>query len=70
MRLSVQIPELQKQEYFLYIRDFIIRYERDMELKFARFNFVARLWNRFVFIKNITLIGLILPGMKKQEILR
>jgi hypothetical protein len=35
MRLSMQIPILQKDEYFLYIRDFIIQYERDMRSRFA-----------------------------------
>ena len=27
MQLSVQIPKLQKDEYFVYIRDFVIEYE-------------------------------------------
>jgi hypothetical protein len=35
MRLSMQIPRLQKDEYFLYIRDFIMQYERDMRSRFA-----------------------------------
>ena len=61
MKLSVQIPELQKHEYFLYIRDFIIKYDRDMTTRFADFNHATRIWNRFVLIKNLTIIGLLLP---------
>lgn len=70
MKLSVQIPELQKHEYFLYIRDFIIKYDRQMVQDFIWYNRVARIWNHFVFIKNSTLFGLFLPGMKKEEILQ
>jgi hypothetical protein len=35
MQLSVQIPKLQKDEYFVYIRDFIIDYERLMRSHFT-----------------------------------
>jgi hypothetical protein len=34
MKLSMQIPKLQKDKYFVYIRDFIMRYERDMTKNF------------------------------------
>lgn len=61
MKLSMQIPSLQKDEYFLYIRDFIIGYERDMRTRFALFNTAVTNWNRFIYIKNITWIGYILP---------
>lgn len=56
MKLSMQIPELQKQEYFVYIRDFIIEYERVMKSRFARTNAAIAHWNRFIQIKNYTLI--------------
>ena len=42
MKLSMQIPTLQKDKYFLYIRDFIILYERDMRKSFSKFNIAAR----------------------------
>lgn len=64
MQLSQQIPELQKQEYFLYIRDFIIDHERDMKRAFHELNTTFSLWNRYVHIKNMTLIGYLLPGKR------
>lgn len=66
MQLSVRIPELQKHEYFLYVRDFIIRYERDMRGKFFAFNSAVKIWNWFIFLKNVTIIGLFLPGRKRD----
>lgn len=62
MQLSQQIPKLQKQEYFLYIRDFIIDHERDMKRAFHDLNTTFSLWNKFIHIKNMTLIGYIFPG--------
>ena len=62
MQLSQAIPPLQKHEYFLYIRDFMIEYERSMRTLFASINRTIENWNRFIRIKNMTLIGLILPG--------
>lgn len=56
MKLSVQIAELQKNEQFLYIRDFIMQYEREMRAQFAGYNVSVQRWNRFVSIKNYTLI--------------
>ena len=56
MKLSVQIPELQKMEYFLYIRDFIISYERLMHEGFGTYNLQIDRWNRFIRIKNYTIL--------------
>lgn len=56
MKLSQHAPELQKHEYFLYIRDFIIRYEREMRDRFTAMNDAIRAWNSFIQIKNFTLI--------------
>ena len=56
MKLSQHAPELQKHENFLYIRDFIIRYEREMRDRFTTMNDAIHVWNRFVQIKNITII--------------
>lgn len=69
MKLSVQVPELQKHEYFVYIRDFIIDYERAMRTRFASMNEAIRVWNEFVVIKNMTLLGYLLPGSVRPEIM-
>lgn len=68
MKLSFQIPELQKNSQFIYIRDYIMNYERDMKNDFSLFNTEASKWNTFVKIKNFTIIGLLLPGAHKDLI--
>jgi hypothetical protein len=68
MRLSMAIPELQKNDYFIYIREFVMTYERMMRAKFWLFNSVAKKWNRFVMIKNTTLVGYLLPGSRIMEV--
>jgi hypothetical protein len=68
MKLSAQIPRLQKKEYFLYIRDFIIGYERDMRVWFPEFNEYIRRWNILMQIKKYSLIGSIFPGHAGMEV--
>jgi hypothetical protein len=68
MKLSMQIPALQKDKYFVYMRDFIMRYERDMRKNFVHVNTQIIHWNRFISLKNYTIIGLILPGVQKITI--
>lgn len=68
MQLSMRIPELQKNEQFLYMRDFIIQYERDIRGLFSSVNQVIAHWNQFIHIKNMTIVGLILPGRTQMPI--
>ncbi|MBS9784379.1 LemA family protein [Candidatus Gracilibacteria bacterium] len=68
MKLSMQIPSLQKNELFVYIRDFIIKYERNMKKDFSAYNSAVNTWNTFVKIKNFTILGLILPGSRREKI--
>lgn len=68
MELSVHMPRLQKDEYFLYIRDFIIAYEKMMYARFSELNRMIRYWNIFVQVKNMTGIGLILPGSMRAQV--
>lgn len=53
MQLSLHSKELQKHEYFIYIRDFILLYERDMKARFSSMNGAIRMWNTFVTVKNM-----------------
>lgn len=69
MKLSMHAPELQKHEYFLYIRDFIIEYERSMRWRFSSMNHAIAQWNKFVHIKNMTGIWYILPGKDHAEVM-
>lgn len=69
MKLSVHSKELQKHEYFLYIRDFIIEYEKNMKSRFESMNQSIRIWNSFVRIKNATGIGWLYPGSEMAEVI-
>lgn len=69
MKLSAHIPEIQKNEYFLYIRDFIIRYEHDMESLLFEYNEALKHWNRCIEIKNATIIGYLFPGRKETLVI-
>ena len=68
MQLSVHIPKLQKEEYFVYIRDFVIEYERMMRSHFSNINHAFSSWNTFVKVKNATGIGYFLPGSSRVEV--
>ncbi len=68
MQLSVHVPWLQKDEYFLYIRDFIIDYEKRMKADLDLIHSAIQKWNKFIRIKNGTLIGYLLPGQYQQEL--
>ncbi len=68
MKLSMAIPDLQKDTYFLYIRDFVMSYDRMMRTELPIFNTHIRKWNWFINLKNWTLIGYVLPGRKYLEV--
>jgi hypothetical protein len=68
MKLSAQIPNLQLQKHFIYIRDFIIQAERDMRGRFSLVNSHAKRYNTFINWKNMTIIGLLLPAKKRPLI--
>jgi hypothetical protein len=68
MQLSAHSKTLQKHEYFIYIRDFILSYDRDMKTRFSSMNKAIRLWNTFIRIKNMTGIGWFLPGKEMVEV--
>jgi hypothetical protein len=68
MQLSAHSKALQKHEYFIYIRDFILSYDREMKARFASMNKAIGVWNSFVRIKNITGIGWFLPGKEMAEV--
>jgi hypothetical protein len=68
MRLSMAIPVLQKDAYFIYIRDFVMSYDRMMRDELKIYNALVTDWNRFVHIKAYTVIGYILPGREKMEV--
>ena len=65
MRLSMAIPVLQKDAYFIYIRDFVMSYDRMMRDELKSYDAGVIEWNRFVHIKAYTVIGYLLPGREK-----
>ena len=68
MRLSMAIPELQRDSYFIYIREFVMSYERVIRSDLPVYNTLVQNWNRFISIKNSTLIGYLLPGRGRVEV--
>lgn len=68
MKLGMQIPELKANTHLIYIRDFMLRYEEEMKKFFKQYNHNAEKFNKFVTIKNATIIGFLLPGKKKELI--
>ena len=62
------IPALQKDVYFLYIRDFVMSYDLQMKKELPVMNNLLHKWNRFIRIKNATIIGYILPGREEVEL--
>ncbi len=68
MRLSMAIPQLQKDIYFIYIRDFVMSYDYMMRSELPVFNALVKKWNIFVRIKNYTGVGYLFPGQEKVEI--
>ena len=68
MNLSMQIPELQKHEYFLYIRDFMVDYELQIRKLLKEVNRAIREYNTYIRMRNMTIIGKILPGDMRPEV--
>ncbi len=68
MRLSMAIPALQKDAYFIYIREFVMSYDRSVRTQLPFYNTLIQKWNRFIMIKNVTLIGYLLPGRDRVEV--
>ncbi len=68
MKLSMAIPELQKNTYFIYIRDYVISYERMMKKELPIFNKNVKKWNLFIRMKNFTIIGYMYPWQEMVEI--
>lgn len=68
MKLSAQIPKLQLQRHFIYIRDFIIESERMMRSHFSSVNQRVRIYNRYIDFKNFTVLWLIFPFKKRPII--
>jgi hypothetical protein len=61
------IPLLQKDIYFVYIRDFVMSYDYMMRNELPIFNALVKKWNLFIRIKNYTILGYLYPGQEKVE---
>ncbi|MBC7498867.1 hypothetical protein H7170_04460 [Candidatus Gracilibacteria bacterium] len=68
MRLSMAIPDLQRDAYFIYIREFVMSYDRTIRSELPAYDAQVRSWNRFITIKNWSIIGYILPGRDRVEV--
>lgn len=61
MRLSMAIPELQRDAYFIYIREYVMSYDRTLRSELPTYGTLVHRWNQFITIKNWTIIGYMLP---------
>lgn len=68
MRLSMAIPELQRDAYFIYIREFVMLYDHTLRSELPAYDILVRQWNRFITLKNYTIIGYLLPGRDRVEV--
>ena len=68
MRLSMAIPELQRDAYFIYIRDFVMGYDRTIRSELPLYDALIQQWNQFITIKNWSIIGYLLPGRDRVEV--
>ena len=68
MRLSMAIPQLQKDIYFLYIRDFVMSYDHMMKNELPLFNSLVKKWNLLIKIKKYSIIWYIFPGREMVEV--
>lgn len=68
MKLGMQVPELKANTELIYIRAFVLEYEEKMKKFFREYNDSAEKFNKFVTLKNATIIGFLLPGKKKELI--
>ena len=68
MRLSMAIPELQRDAYFIYIREFVMGYDRTIRSELSEYDTRVRQWNQFISIKNWSMVGYLLPGRDRVEV--
>lgn len=61
MKLSIKIPELHKNGNFLYIRNFIIFYEKDLEKEINNISNDFTKYNWLIKLKNLSIVWMIIP---------
>ena len=66
MKLSAKIPELHRDGNFLYIRNYIIFYEKNLEKNIDSINNDFAKYNRLLKIKNLSILGFLLPFQEKM----
>ncbi|EKE29893.1 MAG: hypothetical protein ACD_2C00079G0010 [uncultured bacterium (gcode 4)] len=68
MKLSAKIPDLHRDGNFLYIRNYVIFFENQVERKIWEINVLLYTYNKFIKIKNISIFGFLVPIKKKLVI--
>ncbi|MDD2566272.1 MAG: hypothetical protein PHZ26_05965 [Candidatus Gracilibacteria bacterium] len=66
MKLSAKIPELHRDGNFLYIRNYVIFYENNLEKNINSINNNFAGYNRLLKIKNLSILGLLIPYQEKM----
>lgn len=66
MKLSAKIPELHRDGNFLYIRNYVIFYENNLEKNMHNLNSDFAKYNRLLKLKNLSIFGLLVPYQEKM----
>ncbi len=61
-------PKINKNHNFLYVKDIIIEISFDLWKRLELYKKIVKKFNNLIFIKNITIIWLLFPIEKKEEI--
>ncbi|MDD2487215.1 MAG: hypothetical protein PHS92_02515 [Candidatus Gracilibacteria bacterium] len=67
MKLSTKIHDIQKDGNFLYIRNYVIFYEKNIEKEIEKMDVLIKKYNSYRRIKNLSVIGLFYPIEEKIE---
>lgn len=68
MKLSAKIQDIHKDWNFLYIKNYIIFYEKDIEKEISEISSKIEDYNKLLKIKNYLLIWLLFPFSEKIEL--
>jgi len=68
MNLAIRQPDLATDGNFIYLRDFIIFYEKNIGKEIEKINLEIQKYNKLIGLKNMTIIGFLVPVFRKVEL--
>lgn len=68
MKLSAKIQELQIDWNFLYVRNYVVFYEKNIEKEIEKIDILIKKYNRYIKLKNFSIIWFLWPKDEKIEL--